>query len=151
MQILIGWFSNRTGASIDEGARKSNNWLDQWQSSKLGTWSHIQSLPHAFPLSNDVPFLLLNQPIGSYKRAFVLMKWDVRARASIEATDALVCALEYGWMLYCNHSNKTLTWDIHFISFWKHEFLHNKIFLKKRQFSCWIFIWVPQEWECSEN
>ena len=25
----IGWFSNRTGTSVDDGARKSNNWLDQ--------------------------------------------------------------------------------------------------------------------------
>ena len=32
-------FSNRTGTSVDNGARKSNNWLDRWQSDKLGTGS----------------------------------------------------------------------------------------------------------------
>ena len=26
---ILGWFSNRTGMSVDNGARKSNNWLDQ--------------------------------------------------------------------------------------------------------------------------
>ena len=38
---LLGWFSNRTGTSIDDGARKSNNWLDQWHSGKLGTGSRV--------------------------------------------------------------------------------------------------------------
>ena len=33
----MGWFSNRTGTSVDDGAHKSNNWLDQWQSGKLRT------------------------------------------------------------------------------------------------------------------
>ena len=37
----IGWFSNRTGTSVDDGARKSNNWLNQWQSGKLGTGCRI--------------------------------------------------------------------------------------------------------------
>ena len=32
---------DRTGTSIDNGARKSNNWLDQWQSSVLGTGSRV--------------------------------------------------------------------------------------------------------------
>ena len=40
-QIVIDWFSNRTGTSVDDGARKSNNWLDQWQSGKLGTGSRV--------------------------------------------------------------------------------------------------------------
>ena len=35
------WFSNRTGASVDDGARKSNNWLDQWLSGKLCTGSRV--------------------------------------------------------------------------------------------------------------
>ena len=39
----IGWFSNRTGTSVEDGARKSNNWLHQWQSSKLGTGSQVLS------------------------------------------------------------------------------------------------------------
>ena len=32
----LGWFSNRTGTSVDDGARKSNNWLDQSQRSQSG-------------------------------------------------------------------------------------------------------------------
>ena len=61
---IIGWFSNRTGTLIDDGALKSNNWLDQWLSGKLGTGSRVYmlSFPRAFPSSNDVPVLLLNQP-----------------------------------------------------------------------------------------
>ena len=48
--------------SIEDDGRKSNNWLDQWQSSKLGTGSRVQSFPRALPSSTDVPVLLLNQP-----------------------------------------------------------------------------------------
>ena len=59
---LLGWFSSRTATSVDDCARKSNNWLDQWQSCKLRTGSRIQSFPRAFPSSNDFPVLLLNQP-----------------------------------------------------------------------------------------
>ena len=36
--------------------------LDQWLSGKLGTGSRVQSFPRAFPSSNEVPVLLLNQP-----------------------------------------------------------------------------------------
>ena len=36
--------------------------VDQWQRGKLGTESRVKSLPRAFPSSNDVPVLLLNQP-----------------------------------------------------------------------------------------
>ena len=32
--VIIGLLSNRTGTSVDDGARKSNNWLDQWLSDK---------------------------------------------------------------------------------------------------------------------
>ena len=39
--VILGWFSNRTGTSVDDGARISNNWLDQWQSGKLGTGSRV--------------------------------------------------------------------------------------------------------------
>ena len=59
---IIGWFSNRTGTSVDDGARKSNNWLDQWQSDKLGSGSQVLSFSRAFPSPNDVRVLLLNQP-----------------------------------------------------------------------------------------
>ena len=38
---ILGWFSNRTGMSVDYGARKSNNWLDQWQNGKLSTGSRV--------------------------------------------------------------------------------------------------------------
>ena len=48
--------------SVDDGARKSNNWLDQWQSDKLDIRTRVQSFSRAFPSSNDVPVLLLNQP-----------------------------------------------------------------------------------------
>ena len=59
---IIGWFSNGTGTSVDDGARKSNNWLDQWQSDKLGTGSRVSSFLRAFPSLNNVRVLLLNQP-----------------------------------------------------------------------------------------
>ena len=58
----IGWLSNRTGTSVVDGARKSNNWLDQWQRGKLRTGNRVFSFPRAFPSSNDVFVLLLNQP-----------------------------------------------------------------------------------------
>ena len=54
--LTLGWFRKRTGTSVDHGARKSNNWLDQWQGGKIGTGS-----PRAFPWPNDVPVLLLTQ------------------------------------------------------------------------------------------
>ena len=50
-------------STIDDGARKSNNWLDQWQSGKLGTGSRVQWFPRSFLPSIDVSVLLLNQPI----------------------------------------------------------------------------------------
>ena len=34
-------FSNRTGTSVDDRARKSNNWLDQWLRGKLCTGSRV--------------------------------------------------------------------------------------------------------------
>ena len=58
----IGRLSNRKGTSFDDGTRKSNSWLDQWQSSKLGTGSRVWSFPLAFTSSTDDPVLLLNQP-----------------------------------------------------------------------------------------
>ena len=38
---LLGLFSNRTGMSVDDSMRKSNNWLDKWHSGKLGTGRYI--------------------------------------------------------------------------------------------------------------
>ena len=46
--MLSGWFSNRTGTSVDYGVRKPNNWLDQWQSDNLGTGSRIECFLRAF-------------------------------------------------------------------------------------------------------
>ena len=62
----IGWFSNRVGTSVDDCARKSNNWLDQWQSGKLRTGSYVQSFRRAFQSSTDVPVRLLNQLLLCY-------------------------------------------------------------------------------------
>ena len=69
--LSLGWFSNRTGTSFDDKACKSNNWLDQWQSEKLGTGRRVYSFSSAFPSSNDVPVLLLNQPIVRRKVTWV--------------------------------------------------------------------------------
>ena len=38
---ILGLFSNRTGTSVDDGARNSNNWLDQWKNGKLSTGSRV--------------------------------------------------------------------------------------------------------------
>ena len=38
---ILGWFSNSMGTSVDDCARKSNNWLDQWHSEKLGTGRRV--------------------------------------------------------------------------------------------------------------
>ena len=38
---LCSTVSNRTGTSIDKGACKYSNWLDQWQSCNLCTESHV--------------------------------------------------------------------------------------------------------------
>ena len=56
----LPWLSNRTGTSVEDGARKTNNCLDQWQSGKLGIRSRVQSFSRAFLSSTDVPVLLLN-------------------------------------------------------------------------------------------
>ena len=45
---------------------KLNNWLNQWQSGKLGSGSRVWSFPCAFPSSTDVPVLLLNQPESTF-------------------------------------------------------------------------------------
>ena len=59
---ISGWFSNRTGTSVDDDARKSNSWLDQWLNGKLGSGSRVSSFPRALSSSNDVPIVLLNLP-----------------------------------------------------------------------------------------
>ena len=67
--------ANRTGTSVDDGARKSNNWLDQWQSDKLGTGSQVLSFSRAFPSSKDVRVLLLNQPIVYIVTRYMYDAW----------------------------------------------------------------------------
>ena len=37
----LSWFSNRTGTSDKDSTQKSNNWLDQWLGSKLGTGGRV--------------------------------------------------------------------------------------------------------------
>ena len=41
LKSSIRWFRKGTGKSVDDGARKSKNWLDQSQSGKLGTGSSV--------------------------------------------------------------------------------------------------------------
>ena len=74
---LLVWFSNRTGTSVDNGARKSNNWLDQWQSGKLGTGSRVYSFPLPFPLPTDVPVMWLNQPNYPCQCLSTSIRWKV--------------------------------------------------------------------------
>ena len=60
---IIGWFSNRTGTSVDNGKACGKDW----------TWFQVPNLPLCYwssqlfnlcaPLSTDIPVLLLNQPI----------------------------------------------------------------------------------------
>ena len=59
---ILGWFSNRTGTSVDNGARKSNNWLDQWQSGKLGTGSLFSPFRVLSRRQLTFPSSYLNQP-----------------------------------------------------------------------------------------
>ena len=46
---ILGSFSNRTGTSVDDGARKLNNWLDQWQ---IGHRKSCLVLSARFPVVN---------------------------------------------------------------------------------------------------
>ena len=51
----LGWFSKRTGTSVDNGVRKSNNWLDQWQRMAERQIRHRKSclvLSARFPVAN---------------------------------------------------------------------------------------------------
>ena len=41
IENILGSLSNRKATSIDDGARRSNNWLNQWQRGKLGTGSRV--------------------------------------------------------------------------------------------------------------
>ena len=64
------------GKSIDDGARRSNNWLDQWQSDILGTGGRVKSLTRGFFSSTDVPVLLLNKPIIAQWQEPILGSWQ---------------------------------------------------------------------------
>ena len=41
--FYIGRFTKRKRGGSDDGGRKPQSWLDQWQSEKLGTGSRVQS------------------------------------------------------------------------------------------------------------
>ena len=41
--FFIGRFAKRKRGGSDDGGRKPQSWLDQWQSEKLGTGSRVQS------------------------------------------------------------------------------------------------------------
>ena len=43
LSLSKGWFSYRKGTSVDEGARKSINWLEQWQSDKFWAPSPLRA------------------------------------------------------------------------------------------------------------
>ena len=62
VRILIGWFSNRTGTSLDDGKMRGKN-LTRLPESNLPLchWSS-QLFDLRAPSSTDVPVLLLNQP-----------------------------------------------------------------------------------------
>ena len=51
--------SNRTGTSVDDSGRKSNNWLDQWHSGKLGTGSRVSKI--MFHLLEFSPYRALSR------------------------------------------------------------------------------------------
>ena len=95
---ILGWFSNRMRMSVDNGACKSNNWLDQWQSGKLGNGSRVESFPRAFLSPTDVPVLLLNQPIVSWHKK--------DCHASPHKTLLVK---------QCNAANSTVYWHVIFI------------------------------------
>ena len=62
VRILIGWFSNRTGTSLDDGKARGKN-LTRLPETNLPLyhWSS-QLFDLRAPSSTDVPVLLLNQP-----------------------------------------------------------------------------------------
>ena len=99
------------GTSVDDCARKSNKWLDQWQSGKLGAGSRVQSFPCALPSSNDVPVLLLNQP-----NLMVVYSWWK------EITFTLL-----GLRLCLYYRVFSLTWPASMQIYWnKRKLLHKK-------------------------
>ena len=52
----MGWFSNRLGTPVDNGVCLKNT-------HKIVEETRVQNIPRAFMSSNDVPVLLLNQPL----------------------------------------------------------------------------------------
>ena len=49
----------QNGTSVDDSARKSNNWLDQWHSGKLGTGSRVSKI--MFHLLEFSPYRTLSR------------------------------------------------------------------------------------------
>ena len=62
VRSLIGWFSNRTGTSVDDGAHKSNNWLTNGRAANWAPEVEFRPFCALTPSLEDVPVLLLNQP-----------------------------------------------------------------------------------------
>ena len=50
--LSIGWFSNRTGTSVDDSVRKSNNWLAFWPMAErqIGHWKSSLVVFARFPV-----------------------------------------------------------------------------------------------------
>ena len=138
MQIIMGWFSNRTGASIDDGEHKSNNRLYQrrvainWAPEvTFSPFRKVSCCQLTFPFCCWISLLALTESLCSN---------DMRCQGQSQHRDnwcTCVC-LEYGWIvtIQLNH-----WWDIHFISFWNMNFCIIKYLKKNSQFFSWIFIW----------
>ena len=47
---ILGWFGNRTGTSVDDDARKSNNWFDQHRG-KTSTHAPAWAFPVCFSVT----------------------------------------------------------------------------------------------------
>ena len=67
LNSLIGWFSNRTGTSVDDGKARGKDWTRlPVPNLPLCHWSSQLFNLHA-PSSTDVSVLLLNQPNNEFK------------------------------------------------------------------------------------
>ena len=89
---------------------KSNNWLDQWRSGKLGTGSRIKSFPRAFLSSNDVSVLLLNQPDKA-----VLIRVNTTS-SSTNTLATFVLRIDDFFRSYCKTNRHYLRFDFSVIS-----------------------------------
>ena len=95
---ILGWFSNRMGMSVDNGARKSNNWLDQCRVTNWATEVVLSPFRVLSFLPTDVPVLLLNQPIVSWHKK-----------------DCYASPHKTLLVKQCNAANPTVYWHVIFI------------------------------------